>query len=189
MSATFDLNDSDVVVIVGSGAGGGTLANELAQKGVNKIVILEAGRHNTLNDVENDEWKMFSKLSWLDKRQTAGAWNPAKTSPNLPAWICKTVGGSTVHWAGVSLRFQPHEFKALSTYGKVADANLLDWPLSYEDMVPFYERAEKKMGVSGSAASGMPELPKSNNTMVAEAGARKIGYKDIASHGDQLASL
>lgn len=180
MSATFDLNDSEVVVIVGSGAGGGTLANELAQKGVNKIVILEAGKHNTLADVENDEWKMFSKLSWLDKRQTAGAWSPAKTAPGLPAWICKTVGGSSVHWAGVSLRFQPHEFKTLSTYGKVPDANLLDWPLSYADMLPYYERAEKKMGVSGSdSASGMPEGPKSNNTMVAEAGAHAIGYKNV----------
>ncbi|NMG74190.1 GMC family oxidoreductase [Aromatoleum diolicum] len=179
MAATFDLNDSEVVVIVGSGAGGGTLANELAQKGVNKIVILEAGKQFTLEDIENDEWAMFSKLSWLDKRVTAGTWSPHRTAPNLPAWICKTVGGSTVHWTGVSLRFQPHEFKPLTTYGRVLDANLIDWPLSYEDMVPYYELAEKKMGVSGAPASGMPELPKSNNTLVAEAGARKIGYKNV----------
>jgi len=177
--AAFELNDGEVVVIVGSGAGGGTLANELAQRGVNKIVILEAGKHLSVDDIENDEWAMFSKLSWLDRRITAGAWSPHKTSPNLPAWICKTVGGSTVHWAGVSLRFQPHEFKPLTTYGQVPDANLIDWPLTYEDMVPYYELAEKRMGVSGSAATGMPELPKSNNTLVGEAGARKIGYKNI----------
>ncbi len=179
MSATFDMDDHDVVVIIGSGAGGATLANELAQKGVNKIVILEAGKHFTLDDIENDEFAMFSKISWLDKRITAGAWSVAKTSPALPAWIVKGVGGSTVHWAGVSLRFQPHEFKALSTYGPVRDANLLDWPLSYEDMAPYYDLAEKKMGVSGAGGNGMPELPKSNNTMLAEACAHKIGYKNI----------
>ena len=179
MAPTFDLNDSEAVVIIGSGAGGGTLANELAQKGVNKIVLLEAGKHLSLDDIENDEWGMFSKLSWLDKRITAGTWSPHRTAPNLPAWICKTVGGSTVHWAGVSLRFQPHEFKPLTTFGRVPDANLLDWPISYQEIEPYYERAEKKMGVSGAAASGMEEIPKSNNTMVAEAGARKIGYKNI----------
>lgn len=180
MAAKFDLDDDEVVVIIGSGAGGGTLANELAQKGVNKIVLLEAGKQRSLSDIENDEWKMFQKLSWLDKRVTSGTWQPARTAPNLPAWICKTVGGSTVHWAGVSLRFQPHEMKPLTTYGKVLDANLIDWPISYEDLAPYYDRAEKKMGVSGvDSASGMPELPKSNNTMVAEAGAHKIGYKRV----------
>ncbi len=179
MTGKFDLNDGGVVVIVGSGAGGGTLANELAQQGVDKIVILEAGKQFSLSDIENDEWKMFSKLSWLDKRVTAGTWSPHLTAPNLPAWICKTVGGSTVHWAGVSLRFQPHEFKPLTTYGRIQDANLIDWPLTYEEIDPFYDRAEKKMGVSGSIAGGMPELPKSNNTLVAEAGARAIGYKHI----------
>ncbi|MBC8037553.1 MAG: FAD-dependent oxidoreductase, partial [Rhizobiales bacterium] len=53
--ATFDRNDSSVVVVVGSGAGGGTLANELAQKGV-KVVCLEAGGRHETEDFQNDEW-------------------------------------------------------------------------------------------------------------------------------------
>jgi choline dehydrogenase-like flavoprotein len=125
-SKKFNLKD-EVVVIIGSGAGGGTLGNELAQKGID-VVILEAGKRHEINDFENDEWPMFSKISWLDKRTTSGTWRVAKDFPNLPAWIVKAVGGSTVHWAGASLRFQEHEFKTKTVYGNVAGANLLDWP-------------------------------------------------------------
>jgi len=179
MAAKFDLNDSEVVVIVGSGAGGGTLANELAQKGINKIVILEAGKHYTQEDIENDEWAMFGKISWLDKRISSGAWHHTKTYPNLPAWIVKGVGGSSVHWAGVALRFLPHDFRTKSTYGHVPGANILDWPVSYEEMAPYYSRAEKKLGVAGSEASGLPPLPENNHYKVVAAGARAIGYKEI----------
>ena len=136
MTAKYSLNDEDVVVIVGTGAGGGTLANELAQRGI-KVVSLEAGKHYTQADIENDEWGMFSKISWLDKRISAGGWHHTKTYPNLPAWIVKGVGGSSVHWAGLALRFQPHEFKTRTTYGDMPGANLLDWPVSYEEMAPY----------------------------------------------------
>ena len=114
--AKFDLNDSGVVVIVGSGAGGGTLGNELAQKGV-KVVILEAGARVELQDFVNDEWESFTQLAWSDMRTTSGSWRVAKDFPNLPAWIVKAVGGSTTHWAGASLRFDEHEFKAKNSKG------------------------------------------------------------------------
>ena len=106
--AKFDLNDSGVVVIVGSGAGGGTLGNELAQKGI-KVVILEAGDRYEIPDFINDEWESFTQLAWKDMRTTSGNWRVHKDFPNLPAWIVKAVGGSTVHWAGASLRFDTHE--------------------------------------------------------------------------------
>ena len=70
--AKFDLNDSGVVVIVGSGAGGGTLGNELAQKGI-KVVILEAGPRIENQDFINDEWDSFSQLAWSDARTTSTA--------------------------------------------------------------------------------------------------------------------
>lgn len=178
MAAKFELNDNEVVVIIGSGAGGGTLANELAQKGVDKIVILEAGKNFTFSDIENDEFGMFLKLSWLDKRFATGGWSVAKTNPNLPAWIVKGVGGSTLHWAGVALRFNPYELKIKSTYGDIPGANLLDWPISYEELAPYYDRAELKMGVSGTK-NGQPELPQNNLYKVAAAAARKIGYQEI----------
>ncbi|MDP2619004.1 MAG: GMC family oxidoreductase [Hyphomicrobiales bacterium] len=174
--AIFDLNDDTVVVVVGSGAGGGTLGNELAQKGV-KTVILEAGGRHEIPDFENDEWLMFGRISWLDKRATSGTWRVAKDFSGLPAWIVKAVGGSTVHWAGASLRLQEHEFKIKSTYGDIPGANLLDWPLTLAELEPYYERAEDNMGVTRT--HGIPGLPGNNNFKVFEAGAKKLGYQNV----------
>ncbi|TPL67143.1 GMC family oxidoreductase [Mesorhizobium sp. B2-3-15] len=175
MAAAFDLKNEGVVVIIGSGAGGGTLGNELAQKGID-VVILEAGARHEYEDFINDEWDSFAQLAWTDKRTTSGDWRVAKDFPNLPAWIVKSVGGSTTHWAGASLRFQEHEFKTLSTYGKLEGANLLDWPVTLAEMEPYYAKAEAKMGVTGT--NGWPRLPGNNNFKVLKAGADKLGYKE-----------
>ena len=115
--AKFERKDDSVVVIIGSGAGGGTLANELCHKGI-KVVVLKAGAMQSNATFINDEWKSFAQIAWLDKRTTSGTWRVAKDFPNLPAWICKTVGGTTTHWAGASLRLQEHEFKIRSTYDR-----------------------------------------------------------------------
>jgi choline dehydrogenase-like flavoprotein len=176
MAAKFELNDDSVVVVIGSGAGGGTLSNELAQEGV-KVVLLEAGGRHEIEDFSNDEWGMFGQISWLDKRTTSGSWRVAKDFAGLPAWIVKGVGGSTVHWAGASLRFQEHEFKVKSTYGDIAGANLLDWPISLAEMEPYYDRAEDKLGVTGT--HGITRLPGNNNFRVLAAGAKKLGYKEF----------
>lgn len=173
MPATFALNDPSVVVIIGSGAGGGTLANELAQKGIS-VVVLEAGKRIEIGDFRNDEIAMFNLFSWFDPRTTSGTWSVAKTSPDLPVWTCKLVGGTTVHWAGCALRFQEHEFKIRTRYGDVAGANLMDWPIGLDELAPYYDRAELKMGVSGT--HDMPSLPINNNGKVLFAGAKKLGY-------------
>ena len=131
MVAKFDLNDDSVVVIVGTGAGGGVLANELAQKGV-KVVALEAGGRYLPEDYVNDEWDSFGQLAWTDPRTTSGDWRVARDFPTLPAWIVKAVGGTTTHWAGASLRFQDHEWKALSTYGAVDGASLDFGPFHFD---------------------------------------------------------
>jgi choline dehydrogenase-like flavoprotein len=170
----FSQDDDHVVVIIGSGAGGGTLANELAQKGID-VVVLEAGALHTQGDYLTDEWGAFHLLSWLDKRTTSGTWRVAKDFPTLPAWICKTVGGTTTHWAGASLRIQPHEFKTRTTYGDIQGATLLDWPVTREELDPYYDRAEKKMGVTRT--NGWPGLPGNNNFKVMFAGATKVGYQ------------
>jgi choline dehydrogenase-like flavoprotein len=174
--ATFSQTDDSVVVIIGSGAGGGTLGNELAQKGI-KTVILEAGPRTELHDFVNNEWESFTQLAWTDMRTTSGSWRVAKDFANLPAWIVKSVGGSTVHWAGASLRFDEHEFKIKSVYGAVPGANLLDWPITLADMEPWYAKAEDKMGVTRT--NNIPGLPGNNNYKVMEAGARKLGYKEV----------
>lgn len=175
MAASYDLNDDGVVVIIGSGAGGGTLGNELAQKGID-VVVLEAGARLDYTDFINDEWASFAQLAWTDMRTTSGNWRVHTDFPNLPAWIVKSVGGTTTHWAGASLRFQEHEFKALTTYGKVDGANLLDWPLTLAELEPYYEKAEAKMGVTRTG--DLPGLPGNNNFKVLKAGADKLGYKE-----------
>lgn len=176
MTAKFELSDDSVVVIIGTGAGGGTLANELAQKGI-KVVALEAGGRHLPQDYQNDEWASFGQISWLDSRTTSGDWRVAKDFAGLPSWIVKAVGGSTVHWAGASLRFQEHEFKTKTVYGDVLGANLLDWPIGLSELEPYYDLAEKKLGVTRT--NGIPALPGNNNYKVFEAGAKKVGYKDI----------
>ncbi len=174
--AKFEQGDDSVVVIIGSGAGGGTLANELCQKGI-KVVVLEAGAVQSNASFINDEWKSFSQLAWLDPRTTSGTWRVAKDFSGLPAWICKTVGGTTTHWAGASLRFQEHEFRVRTLYGEIAGANLEDWPLTLAELEPYYARAEDKMGVTRT--NGIPGLPGNNNFKVMYAGAKKLGYKEV----------
>ena len=174
----FEKNDDSVVVIIGSGAGGGTLANELAQQGI-KVVLLEAGDWHTQTDFIADEWPSFTQLAWLDPRTTSGTWRVAKDFPTLPAWVCKTVGGTTVHWAGASLRIQPHEFQTRTVYGDIPGANLLDWPITRADLDPFYDLAEKKMGVTRT--NGIPGLPGNNNFKVLYNGATKLGYKEVST--------
>ncbi|WP_289035930.1 GMC family oxidoreductase [uncultured Roseibium sp.] len=176
MAAPFDLNDDTVVVVIGTGAGGGVLSNELAQKGVS-VVALEAGGRYLPDDYINDEWESFGQLAWLDKRTTSGDWRVAKDFSGLPAWIVKAVGGTTTHWAGASLRFQAHEFKTKTTYGDVQGANLLDWPIDLTEMEPWYEKAETKLGVTrtGDRAG----LPGNNNYKVFEAGAKALGYEQV----------
>jgi len=161
MAAKFDLNDASVIVVVGSGAGGGTLANELCQKG-DKVVCLEAGNHITQEDFVNDEFAMFGKLTWQDPRT------------GQPIWIVKAVGGSTVHWAGLAIRLKDYELKPRTTYGAIAGANLVDWPISMNELAPYYDKAESKMGVTGT--NGLPRQPETNAFKVVNYCAKKAGY-------------
>ncbi|MCA0997438.1 GMC family oxidoreductase [Alloyangia pacifica] len=176
MAAPFDMNDDSVVVIIGTGAGGGVLANELAQKGVS-VVALEAGGRYLPEDYINDEWESFGQLAWTDARSTSGDWRVAKDFSGLPAWIVKAVGGTSIHWAGASLRFQEHEWKAKTTYGDVQGANLLDWPIDAAEMEPWYAKAEDKLGVTRTG--GREGLPGNNNYKVLEAGAKALGYEEV----------
>jgi choline dehydrogenase-like flavoprotein len=176
MAAPFELSDDNVIVIIGTGAGGGVLANELAQRGIS-VVALEAGGRYLPEDYVNDEWESFGQLAWLDPRTTSGDWRVSRDFANLPSWIVKAVGGTTTHWAGASLRFQDHEWKAATNYGPVQGANLLDWPIDGAEMAPWYDKAEKKLGVTQT--NGMPALPGCNNYKVFEAGAKVVGYEQV----------
>ena len=166
------------VVIIGSGAGGGTMAHELATRGIG-CVVLEAGPYLTHDDYVNDEWPAFNQMAWLDLRTTSGSWRVAKDFPNLPTWIVKAVGGTTTHWAGATPRFMAHEFRARSTYGDVAGANLIDWPIDADELAPWYDQAEVAIG--SSHRHGRPPMPANNNYIVLANGAERTGYRHYAT--------
>ena len=75
------------------------------------------------------------------------------------------------------MRFQDFEFNARTRYGKIDGANVADWPIGLADVAPYYDRAEDKMGVTGS--HGIPFHPAGNNYKVMAAGARRVGYTQI----------
>lgn len=166
MMARYAEDDASVVVVVGSGAGGGTLSNELAQKGID-VVCLEAGRRLTLADVVNDPGVMQQRMGWNDPRKGA------------PVNNCKTVGGTTMRWSAIAPRFEAFEFAPRTTYGKLENTTSIDWPMAAEEMVPWYERAELKMGVSGT--HGIPPSAETNAYKLLKAGARKLGYRRFTS--------
>jgi choline dehydrogenase-like flavoprotein len=174
----YEYNDQDVAVIIGSGAGGGTLANELCQRGL-KTILLEAGPHLTAKDFVNDDWAAFEMLSWLDKRTATGNWRVAKDHPNLPSWHCKAVGGTTTHWSGCTYRFQEDELRIRTVYGDIPGASLIDWPLTLTELAPYYEKAERKMGVTRT--NGLPALPPNNNFKVMYWGAKRLGMEKIST--------
>ncbi|HYO39170.1 MAG TPA: GMC family oxidoreductase [Nocardioidaceae bacterium] len=170
--------DDEAVVIIGSGAGGGTLAYELTARGI-PCVVLEAGPYLMPQDYENDEWRSFQQMAWLGDRTASGPYRVARDFPNLPAWIVKAVGGSTTHWSGATPRFRAHEFKTRTYYGDIEGANLLDWPITLEELAPYYDAAEKAIG--STHRHGRPPLPANNNYKVFANGAEKVGYKFYAT--------
>jgi choline dehydrogenase-like flavoprotein len=126
-------------VIIGTGAGGGTLAARLAEHGFSAIA-LEAGSYfRPLDDFASDETEQ-NKLYWLDRRICEGE-NPLQMGGKNSG---KAVGGSMVHFAMVSLRFRPEWFKSRSQLGYGAD-----WPLDWREMWEYYAQVERDLSISG----------------------------------------
>src|SRR5262245_44598189 len=147
-------------VVIGSGAGGSTAAMELARAGLD-VTILEKGR-NFFGDLtepapdtlfSNDELKenrffalpdplleprTFRRVGDVEARVTG-------TIQSLP----QTVGGATVHWDAKTPRFWDIDFKKLSLLGPVPDADIRDWPFSYDEIAPYYDEIEQLIGVAG----------------------------------------
>ncbi|AFT88128.1 glucose-methanol-choline oxidoreductase [Paraburkholderia phenoliruptrix BR3459a] len=133
-------NDDEVdFAIVGTGAGGGTLACRLAEKGF-KVVAFDAGAWwRPLEEFASDEAHQ-QKLFWIDERICDGD-NPLKLGHNNSG---KAVGGSTVHFAMVSLRFRPEWFKSRMLLGYGAD-----WPLDWREMWEYYTQVEDALKIAG----------------------------------------
>jgi gluconate 2-dehydrogenase alpha chain len=195
------------VVIVGMGAAGAVLAAELAEAGM-KVTGLERGpRLATADFAPQDELRFFQRqdLRPNPKRQPV-TWRPnarAHAAPLRSLSYGNQAGGGTVHYGAVSWRFHADDFRARShtieRYGAAAlpaDSSLADWPLSYADLEPFYDRAEYELGVSGKAgnllgekvAGGnpfeaprrreypLPPLQTDQSGMLFDEAARKLGY-------------
>ena len=167
----FARNDASVVVVIGSGAGGGTLSDILSNNGID-VVCLEAGKRLDPAEIVTNEAEMFGKITWLDERQGSGV-----VPPPFPVWNCKTVGGTTLHWTATSVRLSEHEFNAHSHYGNTEGTTLVNWPVKLAELEHFYTVAEDRLGVTGT--HGIERLPGNNNYLVLEAGAKSCGYKEI----------
>jgi len=125
--------------IVGTGAGGGTLACKLAEAGFS-VVAFDAGPYwRPLEDFASDETAQ-NKLYWTDPRIVDGD-NPLQLGSNNSG---KSVGGSTVHFAMVSLRFRPEWFQSRTKLGYG-----VDWPLDWREMWRYYEEVEQALKIAG----------------------------------------
>jgi choline dehydrogenase-like flavoprotein len=152
-------------VVIGAGAGGGVVAKELSEAGLS-VVLLERGGWASFEDNPHDELTSQLWLTPLDNafgperdkhyrmvKQADGSWH--KTLPNDPAFgnVAACVGSGTVSYGAMAWRFMPQDFRMVSEYGLLEGSTLADWPLSYDDLEPYYEKAEWEIGVAGEDGS------------------------------------
>ncbi len=136
--ATDDVVDA---VVIGTGAGGSPLLARLASAGL-RVVALEAGRNWTPEDFTPDELVAASDIYWLGERLSAGGTPNAFGGNNSGTGV----GGSTLHWGAYCPRADPRDLR-MRTESGVA----VDWPFGYDELLPYYERVEAFIGVSGPA--------------------------------------
>ncbi|MCA1635709.1 MAG: GMC family oxidoreductase [Acidobacteria bacterium] len=130
--------------IVGAGAGGGVVGAKLAEAGFS-VVILDAGPHwNPVKDFVSDE-VASRKLFWTDERITGGD-DAVELGANNSG---KGVGGSTVHYSMIAMRAHPEDFRRRTLEGEVPGADMQDWPVTFEDLEPYYEEVEEALQIAG----------------------------------------
>ena len=186
----YKTGDAVDFVIVGSGAAGGILAKELSGSGFS-VVVLEQGPYLTESDYTHDESKIFSEdlLTNHPKLQPS----TFRKTPNETAKLHRalvygrSVGGTSVHFTANFWRLHEIDFMERSKVGAVAGASLVDWPISYADLEPYYTKVEWETGVSGMAGASpfdpprskpypMPPLPVKSSGVIFERAARKLGW-------------
>ena len=193
------------VVIVGLGAAGGIAAHVLTRAGV-RVVGLEAGpRLGVADFLANDDEISGMIRYWTGEpkyNHELPTWRPNASSPTMPPPIppvsmANMVGGTSVHYGAQSWRFRADDFATRSStiarYGEgaiPATSTLVDWPLTYDELEPFYDRVEYLIGVSGQAGNvkgtlidgGNPfESPRSRDYPMPPL--RAFGYGDLARAG------
>ena len=185
---TFPARQPVDFVIVGSGAAGGVMARELARAGFG-VVLLEQGPHRTAANFTHDELstQFNNELVGSDNVQTyrrtpKDTAKPQNSPP--PALYAQGVGGSSVHFSGNYWRLRPSDFKEKSKLGAIAGTGFDDWPISYEELEPYYTRVDWEIGVSGAPGPSdpprskpypLPPMPLKSSGALLETAATKLG--------------
>ena len=145
------------VCVIGSGAGAGPIIYELSQKGL-KVCVLEKGDIYTEKDFSKDEMVVRKSIytpNLKDEYHTIeefidGSWQKFPTyETGWNFWNGSLLGGSSNFMSGYFHRLKPNDFKLASSYEVPKDSNIVDWPISYDDMEKYYEKVERVVGISG----------------------------------------
>ena len=160
-------SDTYDVCVVGSGAGGGMAAHTLTKAGA-RVALLEAGQMwDPVKDGAMLKWPYDSPRRGASTRERPfgefdgciGGWQidgePYTTAPGTKFdwWRARMLGGRTNHWGRISLRFGPYDFNRKSRDG-LGD----DWPITYDDVKPWYDETDKLIGIFGSPEN-LPNEP------------------------------
>ncbi len=151
-------------IVIGAGAGGGVVAKELCEAGL-RVALLERGRWYTANDCRKDDLRnqrtsVLGNNSGPDDERNPRVFvdrdgNRHVVLPSEGGYSnnAACVGGGTLTYGAMAWRYQPKDFRMRSTYGAPEGSTLDDWPISYDDLAPFYEKAEFEIGVSGDVSN------------------------------------
>ncbi len=155
--------DQADVVVIGSGAGGAPVALTLAQAGA-RVVMLDKGPYYALRDFVHDEVAICLRDFWApypsEDPNTLVKGDDLKARRTREGWTGTCVGGATVHMSGFTYRFKESDLKLATLTGGLADADLADWPITLDELTPYYDLVEVKMGVSGRAGTNPFDPPR-----------------------------
>ncbi len=182
---------SDAVdfVVVGAGAAGGVVAKELATAGF-RVVVLEQGPYLREKDFVHDEIRYLFLPTLVNdpKRQpnTFRKTEAEKARLQPAVFYGRQVGGGSVHFTANYWRFHEVDFQERTRWGPISGTGLVDWPITYTELEPYYTQAEYELGVSGLAGANpfdpprtkpypLPPLPVKSSGVLFERGARKLG--------------
>jgi choline dehydrogenase-like flavoprotein len=187
----YPLTETVDFVVVGSGAAGGIIAKELSTKGYS-VVVMEQGPRISPARFEHDEFKVVFQNGMTNTAPVTWRETPAETAKvgNGQLLYARLVGGSSVHMTANFWRFRPIDFHEASKLGPIAGTAFADWPITYEELEPYYTKVDWEIGVSGEPGFGdpprsrpypMPPLPVKSSGVLFERAARKLGYHPFAA--------
>jgi choline dehydrogenase-like flavoprotein len=155
--------DRTDVCIIGAGASGAAAAKVLTERGL-RVVALERGPWRTKETFGGDELANVNRYNlWPDPLlNPRTVRTSAHEEPRVELFcpVPQMVGGGTVHWQGWLPRFTENDFRPRTVIGDLPGATLADWPISYGDLEPYYDKVEWAFGVSGAAGANRFESPR-----------------------------